>query len=161
VEGERLERAAQIVAGATRAVFGTMLGLDPRPQTAYCNPEPLGASEVTAMIGLAGGQVGSVSIHCTREQGAAFTSSLVGGEPGSGESDEQVRDALGEIINMIAGNVKTALAQSQGAQVEISLPTVILSQRSSVRVQAQSSAVVPFECARGNFSVELVLTAVR
>jgi len=160
VEGERLERAAQIVACATRAVFGTMLGLDPRPQPAFCNLTPLGASELTAMIGLAGGQMGSVSIHCTRDQGAAFTAGLMGSEPGK-ESDDEVRDALGEIINMIAGNVKTALAEAHAAPVEISLPTVILSETSSVRVQAQSSAVVPFECARGRFSVELVLTGLR
>ncbi|HLK03189.1 MAG TPA: chemotaxis protein CheX [Candidatus Acidoferrum sp.] len=82
--------------------------------------EPRG--EQTAMVGLAGSLCGMVTIRCSQTVAARFASLMLGGASGSNSST--VRDALGELCNMIAGNFKakiTSLADS----CLLSVPTVI------------------------------------
>lgn len=151
-------RAAEIVEQATTMVFGTMLGTELRAEPFFEDPTPFHESAVTALIGFAGAMSGYVALHCPScEQARDFTARLLGVDSAEIESLDDVSDAVGEVVNMIAGKVKTALAGSEGP-VEIALPTVIMTPKSDVRVKADTCVVVPFEDDRGEqFHVELVI----
>lgn len=149
-------QAAEVIRSATQGVFETMLGTELTSGEPFEDPEPFYASEVTALIGLAGEVAGYVSIHCTGKQAAAFTARLLGMEAEEVLSQDEVRDAVGELVNMIAGSVKTGL--SSHGKVEIALPTVVMTPKPDMRVKDCCGLAVPFEDESGVFYVELVTT---
>ena len=150
-----MDLASGIIANATAEVFSTMLGTELTPGDAFKDSEPFFESEVTALIGLAGNVAGYISFHCDKPQALTFTARLLGVEPEEIEGLDDVRDAVGEIINMIAGSVKSAMSQS--VTVEIALPTVIMTPKPDMRVKGCDGVVVPFEDPSGLFHVELVV----
>jgi chemotaxis protein CheX len=77
---------------------------------------------VTAMVGLAGTYNGLVSLHAPQQQALAITAGMLGQEVT--EFDDDVRDALGEVANMIAGSFKHHLSNG-GADIRLSTPSVI------------------------------------
>jgi CheY-specific phosphatase CheX len=113
-------------------------------------------SEVTGLIGFAGAMGGYVSIHCSHSQAAEFTARLLGADPDEQRSTDEVRDAIGELINIIAGTVKRELGSED--PIEIALPTVVMGAKPDMRVRAQTGVVVPFEDPSGIFHVELVMS---
>jgi chemotaxis protein CheX len=152
MQGEEL---SQILSGAVRDVFQTMLGTDLEIFDAYADLSPFVESEVTGFIPLTGSMTGYVSIHASREQCRDFTARLIGCDLEEIESDADIGDAVGEIANMIAGSVKSGLV-STGA-IEIALPTVSLTPKASLRVQGGSGWVVPVADYTGEFQVEIVV----
>ena len=159
-EGETSMDTAELgdlVSGATRDVFATMLSLQLEPSAPFTNPRPLFSSDVTALIGMAGDRQGFVSIHCTHAQAREFTARLLGMERDEVSDAESILDAMGELVNMVAGNVKRGFAAC-GA-LAISLPTVVMTPKSEVRVKASgASTVVEFSGAADTFRVEVMLT---
>lgn len=77
---------------------------------------------VTAMVGLVGTYSGVVYLHAPLRQALAMTAGMLGVEVG--EFNEDVRDALGEITNMVAGSFKQNLSRG-GADIRLSTPSVI------------------------------------
>ena len=146
----------EIIRHATHSVFSTMLGTELTPQPAFEDPQPFTQSEVTGFIGMAGEFAGYVSVHVTRAQATDFTARLVGVDVEEITSEDEIRDAVGEITNMLAGNVKTAL--SAMGLVEIALPTVVMTPKAELRVRGARGVAVPFEDYTGVFHVEVVLS---
>src|SRR3954467_11154783 len=83
---------------ATREVFdmmvNTKLELRSGPETAEL--------DMTAMIGLAGSLCGVISLRCSSEAAKAIAAKMLGVP--TVESDRSMRDAIAEIVNMVAGN---------------------------------------------------------
>ena len=152
----RIEELARILEAATADVFGTMLATDLEVDAPFENPEPFLDAEVTGFIGLSGGFRGYVALHASREQSRDFTARLLGAQLDSIGTDDELRDAVGEIANMIAGNVKRELVRHGG--VDISLPSVSLAQHSALRVPDARGVVVPLADYTGRFHVELVVS---
>ena len=69
----------------------------------------LAGKSLSAMSGFAGTYRGLVSIHCSEDFAKRIGSSMLMTDVNS-ISDEDVKDALGEIANMIGGNFKQSLA---------------------------------------------------
>jgi chemotaxis protein CheX len=107
--------------------------------------EPRRASERTlcASVQIDGAWQGVVNLHCSAvvaDQAAMTMFGLVGQAP----APEQVQDALGELANMVGGNVKALL----GEGCRLSLPTVVDGIDYSVRVPGRTDEVVrvPMAC---------------
>jgi chemotaxis protein CheX len=77
--------------------------------------------DISAVIGLTGEARGAVVISMKKALAAGITGILTGSE--HKELDDEVIDAIGEIINIIAGNAKKGLEES--FRLVISLPTII------------------------------------
>jgi chemotaxis protein CheX len=77
--------------------------------------------DVSAVIGLTGEARGAVVISMKKELALKLTGVLTGNE--HKELDDEVVDAIGEIINIIAGNAKRGLEES--FRLVISLPTIV------------------------------------
>ena len=120
------------------------------------NSQPFRANEVSALIGITGDLTGYVAIHCTSAQGAAFTGRLLGLPADEVVATDEIRDAIGELVNMVAGSVKTALSATHS--LAIALPTVVMASKPDMRVKGATSTVVTFLDPTGEFEVELVVS---
>ena len=117
------EEMGAAISAATTEVFTTMLDLEiGAGQIEEDGPTSSQASGVVALLGLAGEWVGNGRICCTPEFGCKMASQLLM-QPFA-DVNEEVLDAIGEVANMIIGNVKNALEERLGA-LSLSTPTVI------------------------------------
>ncbi len=105
----------------TRSVFSTMLGLDLMHLPLEVDPMEHFKDSVSAMVGLAGTYNGLISIHQPATLAIKLTETMLDMEVN--EVDQDVFDALGEIANMVAGNIKQHLSRG-GLDVRLSTPSV-------------------------------------
>jgi len=128
------------------SVFSAMLGLE---ATGLGPPWFSGEDRLTAAVHLAGAWNGAVLIECDRAQACRFAGRYLSIDtPDS--MDDVVRDVLGEIANMIGGNLKSALTRG----IHISMPSVVDGSDYSMRVcGAEVSAQIGFQSAEGPFWV--------
>jgi len=101
------------------SVFSTMTGLDPAP-AADQTEVPAPASLMTAAVYLGGEWRGAVFVHCLPFQARAFAGRFLD-MPVPETVDNDVRDVMGELANMIAGNLKCTLCPG----IRISPPSVV------------------------------------
>jgi chemotaxis protein CheX len=79
----------------------------------------VGTRYVTAAVSINGEWEGTVACACTDQLARLITGVFFGVEPGAADASEII-DAVGEIANMIGGNVKALMP----APSQLSLPTV-------------------------------------
>jgi chemotaxis protein CheX len=77
--------------------------------------------DISAIIGLTGEARGAVVMSMKKELAVKLTDLLTG--TGHDDLDDEVVDAVGEIVNIIAGNVKKNLEEA--FKLIISLPTIV------------------------------------
>jgi len=151
---------ADIVAAiksATVEVFATMLNmqLEAGPMLTEKSVAAAPASGVVSLVGLAGSWAGTGSIACTGAFACKMASSFLLAEYDAMNDD--VLDAVGEISNMIVGNVKTILEEKVG-QMGLSTPTVIFGRNFQTRSSRNHEwIVVPFRMGDEHMFVQLSL----
>jgi len=110
---------------------------------------------ITGMVGLAGTHKGVLAVHFPRQLALAVTSNFLGMEVT--EINEDVQDAIGEIANMLGGNLKTILSD-RGKDIQLSLPSTISGDEYALTSQAEVDQVIlPFQAPEGMFYVEVEL----
>ena len=138
-------------------VFSTMLSVDLEREPFIVNTRGDIQSNLTSMIGLGGEIRGVLAIHCPAAVARAITGSFIGMEVE--ELDDDVKDAIGEIANMVAGNLKVSYA-AIGLNVELAIPTSIIGESFRVTGIAEAKRIiVPLKMAEGRFWVELMYVA--
>jgi chemotaxis protein CheX len=136
-------------------VFSTMIFIEPEPgapiKREKGNKIP-GQKDITGIVGLGGELTASIVLHFKKESALKITSNMLGTE--YEDIDEDVKDAVGEVSNMIAGGVKVELAQS-GINLDQSLPIVVTgSDFDTSCLNGESSMLVPFTFESNIFFVE-------
>jgi len=112
-------------------------------------------NSITGMVGLAGTRKGMLAVHFPNSLALAITTSFLGMEVE--EMNEDVQDAIGEIANMLGGNVKTILSD-KGRDIQLSLPSTISGEEYTFMSQNEVDQIVlPFKAPAGVFFVELEL----
>ena len=147
-----MEFAKKII-NSTEEIFSTMIFMD------ISAAEPLTESKealdchVSSMIGLSGDFTSMLSIHCPGSVGQAITGEMLGMEVE--EVNDDVKDTLGEISNMLAGGIKEAFA-AENISLELSIPTTVSGKSYTVSSPTKSNRVViPFDVESGRFFVEI------
>ena len=107
--------------GDVREIFATMVGVEMAPAQVATTVTKF-KDCVTAMVGFAGSYNGMISINTPQKLALDFASLMLGME--ITECDDDVRDALGEITNMVAGSFKHHF-EKDGHEVRISTPSVM------------------------------------
>ncbi|MGB6130320.1 MAG: chemotaxis protein CheX [Acidobacteriaceae bacterium] len=127
-------------------VFRTMVSLEVYESTQSWIPD---GDRLTATIHLAGDWRGALALECSRKQACAFAARFLSIAPPQ-MVDDVVRDVLGELSNMIGGNLKCVLAGG----IRLSMPSVVDGADRNLRVcRAGTRERLVFECAEGIFSV--------
>jgi chemotaxis protein CheX len=89
---------AQDLDSAVEEVFRLMMGANcaPAEEHVFGNNET-----ITAVIGLAGAMSGACTLRCGMDAALRMAECMVGVRPA--ELDDMVKDAIGEVCNMVAG----------------------------------------------------------
>ena len=133
----------------TKGVFSTMVMLDVVDEPPLDAPVLTFHETVTSMVGLAGSHSGILAIHCPKKLALMVTSNMLGMEVT--DVDEDVNDAMGEIANMVGGDVKHIFSP-KGADINLSIPTVIYGSDYALEsVSNAESLVMPFVCGEERF----------
>ncbi len=150
---ETFDIGDEIIKG-TKDVFSTMLMVDLESD---CDGEVEKhhiQSNLTSMIGLGGGIRGMLAVHCPAVVAKAITGNFLGMDVE--ELDEDVKDAIGEIANMVAGNLKISY-ESIDIQIELAIPTSIVGDSFTISGIAHANRVIlPLTMAEGTFWIELL-----
>jgi len=116
--------------------------------------EPLSASgeKVSACIHIAGAWQGTIMLHLDVEFGARVAGALFAIEPANALPAD-IRDALGELTNMIGGNIKGLLPGDN----HLSLPTVVDGFHHATSIPGSTLVTCLPLCSAGHrFSVSLL-----
>lgn len=140
---------------SAKEIFSSMLMMDISPmEEMERETHPL-TDSISGVIGLAGTHKGVLAIHLPHRVAIAITSSFLGMDVGEMNSD--VEDAVGELANMLGGNVKAILSE-KGRDINLSMPTTISGKHYDYQTNKDAERIiVPFRCETGQFTVELQL----
>ena len=134
-------RLNEAVVKATEEIMRDMLRLkishSPAVEKTINNTNGV-CSETTSIISFVGDISGAVMLKCSKQVGAKIASRLLGSEvhPDS----EDMRDAIGELLNMIIGSAKTYYSQVDS--FTLSVPTTIVGKDFSLYIKANTGNTV-------------------
>ncbi len=107
---------------AVHEIFQSMLGVEPQLESLEHRGEALHNQGVAAIVGYAGESEGSVIFTCDLELAAKLAGLMLMEEVDP--ASEDVDDAMGEIGNMIAGQLKNLVCDG-GDEVQLSIPVIV------------------------------------
>ncbi len=117
-----LDNVVEDIISCTNEVFSTMIPMEIKPGESFYQEEEMISTDVISLVTFAGEYSGIVAIFCTKGFALNVTSNMLGIEATS--IDQDAKDAMGEVANMIAGNVKNKVCETYGA-MHLSVPIVI------------------------------------
>ncbi len=139
----------ELVTQIVESVFITMMNLEVFPSEAPWVPAP---DRWTSAVHLSGAWNGAMLFECAPWQACRFAGLFLSMDPPETVNDD-VRDVLGELANMIGGNLKSALAMG----LSLSMPRVLAGDDYRVLVgECEVQDRLAFECALGPFWVTLL-----
>lgn len=135
-------------------VFSTMLSLEAKPNDDVAVPD--WGERVTGCVGLAGETVtGTIYVHLSDTLAKQAAAAMLGMTVEELGSDSDVNDVVGELCNMVAGNLKSALCNA-GARCAISPPCVIRGKSFMIETSAEMrKEIICFECCDQKLVVEI------
>ena len=144
---------AQYVIESTQEVFSTMLMEEVSAEAPLKIREERFIDSISAIVGMAGASKGAVAVHSPSRVACRITELFLGMEVES--LDEDVKDAMGELANMITGSVKSRL-EEQGHEIRLSIPTTVDGENYKVECPGKHEGViVPFRFQDNRFLVEI------
>jgi len=94
--------------------------------------------DISGIIGLSGDANGAVAISIKEETAYRLTGILTGKEYKS--IDKEVTDMLGEVVNIIAGNVKNVFEKKH--RIKISMPSIIKGKAHSIVWPSEKARII-------------------
>lgn len=139
-------------------VLKTMANVEPTPGKPFLKKEQMALGDVSAIIGITGAAQGSMALTFTESCIKAIVSNLFG-SPVT-ELDGEVKDAVGELTNMICGDARRRLAED-GISLQAGIPTVVAGKNHSItHISSGPRLAVPFETPSGKFVVEVAFNKI-
>jgi chemotaxis protein CheX len=121
-----------------------------KPLTRGTDGMQLEEQVVTGCVQINGAWTGAVMLQCDADLAAVLAGELFRSESAT---SEEVRDTIGELTNMLAGNIKALLPEPS----QISLPAVAFGADYALSVLGTTElAVVPFRCDEAPLLVSLL-----
>lgn len=143
------------ISRSTIEIFTTMVMMEVDPVPGFTKADGALIDSITGLIGFAGTHKGALAIHLPNQVALDITSNFLGMDVEG--INEDVEDAVGEIANMIGGDIKSYLS-GNGRDIDLSLPSTI----SGAQYDFQSNKnaeifMTAFNTTNGQFIVELQL----
>ncbi|MCX6592952.1 MAG: chemotaxis protein CheX [Acidobacteria bacterium] len=150
------EQLADMVRNATLDVCSTMLGVEATAQPFQLTGTMSGPQDgVFATVGMAGRCTGSGTLAMNETLARKLAGTFMMSEYESVNGD--VLDAIGEMANMVVGNVKTELEGIMGT-IGLSIPTVVFGRNFRTKNLSKTAVVtISFMCDGSELLVSLAL----
>jgi chemotaxis protein CheX len=142
---------------ATRKLMEMMVGIkDFRKKEVSVDQQMNVVCDVSAIIGVTGDCTGSIVLSFTNSVATKMLSKLLG-EPVK-EFNDDVCDAVCEMVNIIAGNASAELNEKRVGRMERSLPNVIYGNGHAIKSPQHAPVVnLVFETELGDFALQVSL----
>ncbi len=112
----------EFITNAVSEVFETMLSM--KLEGVVVNPsESLNGENIVGTVSFAGVVMGNLNLHVDNKFARLMTAAMLGMEIDDIEGDEEVHDVIGEVCNMIGGDLKSRLCDSD-LTCELSIPSI-------------------------------------
>lgn len=152
-----------LIVHSTYEVFDKMMAV-PIEEVDAGNCITAGQNHLTATIGFAGQWDGFVSVQCGENLAKYLTAKMLYADVDSLE-DEEIRDALGEIVNMIGGKFKSTFAENFNSGLEafkMSVPSIVQGKNYEVfAVGSEEVQKMVFRTSEDYFCIELALKKIK
>ena len=133
-------------------VFGAMLG---RPPEIFDKIEPV--TGLSAIVGFGGNISGFLALHSKPENACDIAGGMLGMHFSA--VDDLVCDAMGEVVNMLAGSLKK-YSSADGELFKISIPTIVWGSSYSTHAPRGSEQIlIGVKAYASLFTVQLVINA--
>ena len=146
----------QMVGFSVTGVFGTMLNLEIKPETPTDNMAN-GEPHMASSVGFIGRLTGVVYIYCACSFARRITSGLLGLSEAEIDGDEMVNDAMGELANMVVGNLKSRLSD-RGIPCVLTIPSIVRGSQFTIEpVSTSERKVFAYRCGGNQLLVEVLI----
>ena len=136
----RIELIAPFIDGA-RETFQTMAGISIRRKDVYLKEGFEMFGDISGVIGLSGVTTGTCAVSLPEALAVRFVGRMLELRDDMKPEETDVRDAVGELVNMIAGRAKTILSETVHT-FEITLPTIISGGKHEIFIRTKNDCVV-------------------
>lgn len=138
---------------ATIHVLKTMANIDPAMGNPYLKKESGTKGDISGIVGIIGDAEGSLCLTFSKNCILDIVSKLLGEE--QQEINEEVKDAVGELTNMISGNARRRLEEA-GYRFQGAVPSVICGPNHEIKhITNGPILAIPFTTLAGNFTLEI------
>ncbi len=132
-----------------QSVFQTMMELEAAPCDTIWAHAP---DTITSAVHFVGDWRGATLVECNAREACQFAVRFMGIDLPDAVDDD-VRDVMGELANMVAGNLKSLLPHG----VDLSMPSVVQGSDYSVHLcRVNSVERMTFSCDAGIFRITLI-----
>lgn len=133
--------------------FSKMVGVEAKPAKPVLKQDAKLDYDISGIIGLSGKVIGTVSLSFPQATALAVCNKFMSAS--LQEMNGEILDAVGELVNIVAGNAKKGLSEFS---IEISLPSVIVGRNHRiVEPKGCLGFVIPFASSLGNFHMGVSL----
>ena len=156
MNGPSPEELYEAICRATEQVFATMLNMEIVPGAPIFEHDFPGHFDgVVSFVGLAGAWLGTGGLSCNASCARRIAGSFLMMDFPT--VDDDVLDAIGELTNIIVGNVKGTIEQSVGPMA-LSTPTCIVGQDMTAHSLGRHRwTVISFQCGEDKLDVMMHL----
>lgn len=143
------------IINTTVEIFTSMVMMDVSASDTQVEDYSTLEKTITGVIGLAGTHKGVLAIHIPHNVAFAITSSFLGIE--IEKINEDVEDAIGELANILGGNIKSILSE-KGRDIDLSLPSTVSGEEYGFQtIKGAEKTIITFDTDTGRLIVELQL----
>jgi chemotaxis protein CheX len=119
----------------------------------YLKKDTVAQGDVSGVVGLSGEVNGTISVTFSRTCILTIVSKMFGEEVP--EINDEVKDAVGEILNIVSGNGRQKL-QGLGKTLKGGIPTVITGKNHVItHMTSKPIIAIPFNTDHGDFTFEV------
>jgi chemotaxis protein CheX len=136
-------------------VLTTMAQMQPAAETPYLKQDAQALGVVSGIIDMRAPDIhGSIAISFSKPVALEITRRMLQTEPQ--EIDDEIRDLVGEITNMMTGGAKAKL-QENGYEFDLATPRVVSGESYEINHEIEGAATIalPFKTEAGEFFVEI------
>jgi chemotaxis protein CheX len=119
------------ITNAVSDVFDTMLSMEVE-SVATNQPESLNGTHIVGTVSFAGRVMGSLNMYVGNDFARQMTAAMLSMETDEIDGDEEVHDVIGEVCNMIGGDLKSRLCDSD-LTCELSIPSITSGEDFSIK----------------------------
>jgi chemotaxis protein CheX len=134
-----------------------MARVHPKPGKPFLKKNEAALGDVSAIIGITGAAKGSMALTFSESAIKAIAGSLLGMI--FDEVNEKLRDAVGELTNMICGDARRRLSE-EGISLQAGIPTIVSGKNHTINhISNGPRLAIPFQTPHGAFIVEVAFSA--
>lgn len=144
----------QAVLDAANEVFQTMIFMDLQP--AQEDAFDTEADSLLGSITFKGDLEGCFVLCANNDCAYTVAANMLGMDSPEGLTEEEVCDAVGEVVNMVMGSIKSRLPE-QDNMIEVSIPSVVRGKRLQNNLGEGAQKITKYVSIQGEFTAVLSL----